>query len=81
MIVFVGVLSVIFLGRRFVLRQWSGIFFIIVGLAIVGASDFLASSANHDSNDIILGDLLIVAAQVITAIQMVCHNEFNGTLN
>lgn len=71
---FVGILSVIFLGRRFVMRQWSGIGFIIVGLVIVGASDFLASGAGGDNA--IYGDMLIVAAQIITAIQMVYEEKY-----
>lgn len=41
-IVFVGILSVGFLNRVLVKREWSGIAFIIVGLVIVGLSDFLS---------------------------------------
>lgn len=73
---FVGVFSVIFLGRRFVIRQWTGIFFIIVGLGIVGASDFTSASQGYNQSDIILGDLIIVGAQIITAIQMVFEEKF-----
>lgn len=41
-IVFVGILSVGFLNRVLGKQKWSGIVFIIVGLMIVGMSDFLS---------------------------------------
>jgi len=78
-IVFVGLLSVLFLGRRFAVRQWSGIFFIIFGLATVGASDFFSSDSTGDvyyPSNIVLGDVLIIIAQIITAIQMVYEEKF-----
>lgn len=41
-IVFVGILSVGFLNRVLIKREWSGIAFIILGLVVVGLSDFLS---------------------------------------
>ncbi|XP_053737166.1 solute carrier family 35 member F6 [Synchiropus splendidus] len=76
-IIFTGLLSVAFLGRRLVASQWTGIFITILGLVIVGLADFL--SGNHDSHklsDVITGDLLIVMAQVIVAVQMVLEEKF-----
>nr|CAI5818775.1 unnamed protein product [Callosobruchus analis] len=78
-IVFVGLLSVAFLGRVMIKRQWTGIFFIILGLALVGVADFFSkdsSSDNHSRNDVITGDLLIIIAQIIQAIQMVVEEKF-----
>lgn len=52
---------------------------VIIGLAIVGASDFLAkdtNAGNHGRNDVITGDLLIIIAQIITSIQMVVEEKF-----
>lgn len=62
--------------RRFFIRQWAGIFFIISGLGIVGASDFFSAEGSNtaDTSNIILGDMLIVLAQIITAVQM-CYEE------
>lgn len=42
-IVFVGMLSVGFLQRVLKQREWAGIGFIIVGLIVVGLSDFLSN--------------------------------------
>ncbi|CAG9767731.1 unnamed protein product [Ceutorhynchus assimilis] len=77
-IVFVGLLSVAFLNRTLKKQEWVGILFVILGLAVVGVADFASkdSSENHNKNDIITGDLLIVIAQVIQAIQMVVEEKF-----
>ncbi|XP_063704025.1 solute carrier family 35 member F6 [Culicoides brevitarsis] len=81
-IVFVGFLSFAFLGRTFVARQWSGILFIISGLAMVGTADFLSHSGSDNSvNNVITGDLLIVLAQIITSCQMVYEEKFVGSLD
>lgn len=77
MIIFVGLLSVGFLERVLKKREWYGIFLVIMGLTVVGVADFLSKSAGkHDKNDIITGDLLIIMAQVITAVQMVVEEKF-----
>lgn len=77
-IIFVALLSIAFLQRRLVIREWTGIFIIVIGLALVGVSDMLTSSdsSEHTQNEIITGDLLIFAAQIITAIQMVYEEKF-----
>lgn len=64
-IVFTGILSVGFLNRKLGSREWFGIGLVIVGLALVGASD-LAVKDNSDTglNSILTGDLLIICAQV-----------------
>lgn len=58
-IIFTGLLSVAFLGRRLAPSQWIGIFITILGLVIVGLAD-LFSGHNNDSSkisDIITGFL------------------------
>lgn len=56
-IIFTGLLSVAFLGRRLAPSQWLGIITTILGLVIVGLADFL--SGHHDDahklSDIITG--------------------------
>lgn len=56
-IIFTGLLSVAFLGRRLVLSQWLGILTTILGLVIVGLADFF--SGHHDDSrklsDVITG--------------------------
>lgn len=78
MIIFVALLSVGFLNRRLVGREWIGILFVITGLAVVGLSDFLTNNTNaaYSRNNVITGDLLIIMAQIITAVQMVYEERF-----
>ncbi|XP_018562079.1 solute carrier family 35 member F6 [Anoplophora glabripennis] len=78
-IIFVGLLSTGFLDRVLKNREWTGIFFVIAGLAVVGVADFISKDTNadnHGRNDIITGDMLIVIAQIITSIQMVVEEKF-----
>lgn len=50
---------------------------VIVGLVVVGASDFLFKDATGlGPNSIITGDLLIVLAQIISACQMVYEEKY-----
>ena len=69
MIIFTGLLSTAFLGRLLKAREWLGMLIVIMGLSVVGASDFLFTNDgnNNSLNSIITGDLLIVMAQIITA--------------
>uniref|UniRef100_A0AAR5Q7F1 EamA domain-containing protein n=1 Tax=Dendroctonus ponderosae TaxID=77166 RepID=A0AAR5Q7F1_DENPD len=77
-IVFVGLLSVAFLNRNLERREWSGIGFVIIGLAVVGVADFVSQNGEqqHNKNDVITGDMLIVIAQIIQAVQMVVEEKF-----
>lgn len=77
-IVFTGLLSVAFLGRKLRYYHWMGIFIVIAGLVVVGVSDFLGNTAESEYtlNGIITGDLLIIAAQIVTASQMVIEEKF-----
>jgi drug/metabolite transporter (DMT)-like permease len=78
-IVFVALFSKIFLGRQMGARRWMGIIFIVIGLVLVGVSDMLGSKSNNvDNTKIIIGDLLIILAQIITATQMVYEERFVG---
>lgn len=66
-IIFTGIFSIVFLHRKLGVWEWTGIVFVIVGLACVGASDMLTmDSTNTDtsSNTVLTGDLLIICAQV-----------------
>ncbi|KZS20071.1 Solute carrier family 35 member F6 [Daphnia magna] len=77
-IIFTGLLSTAFLGRLLKAREWLGMLTVIMGLSVVGASDFIFSSggSNNSLNSIITGDLLIVMAQIVTASQMVWEEKF-----
>lgn len=77
-IIFTGLLSVAFLGRRLAPSQWIGILITILGLVVVGLADFVSGSRadGHKLSDVITGDLLIIMAQIIVSVQMVLEEKF-----
>ncbi|CAG5927909.1 unnamed protein product [Menidia menidia] len=58
-IIFTGLLSVAFLGRRLLRSQWIGIVITILGLVIVGLADFVSghSDDTHKLSDVITGKI------------------------
>lgn len=55
---------------------------VILGLSVVGSADFLTQTDDtHSRNDIITGDLLIIIAQIIIAVQMVVEEKFVSGLD
>ncbi|XP_053680107.1 solute carrier family 35 member F6 [Anopheles nili] len=83
-IIFVAILSVAFLNRTLVKREWFGIGFIMVGLVVVGLSDVVSNDntgSQYTKNNVITGDLLIILAQIITAVQMVYEEYYVTALN
>ncbi|TGZ54493.1 solute carrier family 35 member F6 isoform X1 [Temnothorax longispinosus] len=78
-IIFTGMLSIGFLNRKLGVREWIGIGFVMTGLAFVGVSDILTlENSDISANSVITGDLLIIFAQVITAVQMVVEEKYVG---
>ncbi|XP_057597510.1 solute carrier family 35 member F6 [Hippopotamus amphibius kiboko] len=76
-IIFTGLFSVAFLGRRLALSQWLGILATIAGLVVVGLADLLSQhDSRHKLSEVITGDLLIIMAQIIISIQMVLEEKF-----
>jgi len=75
-IIFTGLLSVAFLRMRLQGFKWLGMVLVMLGLVIVGLCDIFDKGAGEDVNAIITGDLLIIMAQVIVAIQMVTEQLF-----
>ncbi|XP_063296855.1 solute carrier family 35 member F6 [Pelobates fuscus] len=76
-IIFTGLLSVAFLGRKLECSQWIGIVVTIGGLVVVGLADLLSGPSSGKSlSNVITGDLLIIMAQVIVSIQMVLEEKF-----
>lgn len=70
-------LSVGFLDRVLKKVEWIGILLTIIGLIIVGAADMLSNDdSSQPRNNIITGDLLILIAQIIIAVQMVIEEKF-----
>uniref|UniRef100_A0A914HDM4 Sugar phosphate transporter domain-containing protein n=1 Tax=Globodera rostochiensis TaxID=31243 RepID=A0A914HDM4_GLORO len=76
-IIFTGLLSVSFLRAQLRGFKWLGMGLVMLGLVIVGASDIMFDdNPKDDLNGIITGDLLIVMAQIIVAIQMVLEQKY-----
>ncbi|XP_072913573.1 solute carrier family 35 member F6 [Hemitrygon akajei] len=77
-IIFTGLLSVAFLGRKLKPSQWVGILFTICGLVVVGLADILSGEGRQERHlsQVITGDLLIIMAQIVVAIQMVLEEKF-----
>ncbi|XP_059059735.1 solute carrier family 35 member F6 [Achroia grisella] len=82
-IIFVAMLSVTFLDRTILKREWTGIAHVIIGLLIVGVTDaiFQSNGESKGRNSLITGDLLIIVAQVISACQMVYEEKYVSGLN
>uniref|UniRef100_A0AC34QG22 Sugar phosphate transporter domain-containing protein n=2 Tax=Panagrolaimus sp. JU765 TaxID=591449 RepID=A0AC34QG22_9BILA len=76
-IIFTGLLSVGFLNARLQGFKWLGMGLVTLGLVVVGVSDiYFDDKPNDDINGIITGNLLIIMAQIIVAIQMVTEQKF-----
>jgi len=73
-IVFTGLASVIFLRRRIPLFQWGGMVILIIGLILVGIASVQQNSGGAPHP--LIGDILVIVAQVVVAIQMVIEEKF-----
>eukprot|EP00802_Teleaulax_amphioxeia_P014848 Tamp_14927.p1 GENE.Tamp_14927~~Tamp_14927.p1 ORF type:complete len:392 (+),score=75.51 Tamp_14927:266-1441(+) len=88
-VVFTGILSVVFLKRRLRLYHWLGMLLVCTGALVVGSSSLTAPAAEDDSShpavlapsNPFLGNVLIVCAQVIVAVQMVIEEKFLSRYN
>ncbi|CAH8432783.1 unnamed protein product [Schistosoma guineensis] len=77
LIVFAGILSVIFLKRRLRYFQWTGILITVFGLALVGSkSVFSANSVKATTLQSIIGLILVLAGAFTSATQMVIEEVF-----
>ncbi|KAK9240316.1 hypothetical protein V1525DRAFT_395598 [Lipomyces kononenkoae] len=85
LVLFVGIFSVIFLGRRLELRQWTALGVVVLGVFIVGLSGVIYAPAATPEGEIpddtmrepnsfvqvALGVFIIALAQIFTATQFV----------
>ncbi|CEF59377.1 Solute carrier family 35 member F6 [Strongyloides ratti] len=76
-IIFTGLLSVAFLGARLRPYKWLGMSIVCLGLVIVGVVSIVyEDNPEVDINAMITGDILIVTAQIIVAVQMVYEQKY-----
>lgn len=74
-VIFTGIMSVVFLKRKLFAFHMVGMLLVLIGLLLVGASSVLDSSTSSSASNPLLGDALVVAAQVVTATQMVVEEK------
>ena len=77
-VIFSAILSVKWLGRTLRSFHYWAIGLVIVAVAFVGLAGIEASSDGGDSNAgmVIVGLMLIIAAQAVTAVQFITEEEF-----
>jgi drug/metabolite transporter (DMT)-like permease len=77
LVVFNGILAVIFLKQRLYYHHWFGIFLITGGTAMVGLSSYIYRGEDKESvsRNPLLGNALVVAAQVLAATQSVIEEK------
>jgi hypothetical protein len=80
LVLWVGILSVLFLGRRLWLYQWTALVIVTLGVCLVGLSGSLVKSAvgsftSEDPAKVALGVALILFAQTFTATQYVVEEK------
>ena len=80
-IIFTGIFAWVFFRRKVSKDQLAGMFFVLLGLVAVGMASILATddsdSSDKPSNPIV-GDILVIAAQAIVALQMCIEEKFIG---
>lgn len=79
-IVFTSILSVIFLKRKLGAHHYLGILLVVGGTAVVGTDSLVPQCASGDSSSAtggkaMLGNILIIVAQIIVAVQMVVEEK------
>ena len=65
--IFVGLLSVVFLKKRLEWFRWTGMVVVVCGIAMVGGADFIKTGDEEEGgavNKAVIGDIIIVCAQV-----------------
>lgn len=79
-VVFTGIFSFFFLGRKLKIYHGIGMLLIIIGTFLVGLSSVLHQKGAKAPNPL-LGNILVVSAQLVAATQMVLEEKFIGRYN
>ncbi|EGD73187.1 transmembrane protein C2orf18 [Salpingoeca rosetta] len=75
-IIFTGLLSRFWLKKPLKGYQWAGMVLVLAGLVCVGLAAFFSGASGAQARNPILGDALIIAAQLVVAVQMVVEEKF-----
>jgi len=76
LVVFTGLLSLVFLKKNLPPWKWIGIFFIVAGLVCVGVSSVFSSGNDSGASNPVWGIIIILISQLFSAIQMVVEDRF-----
>lgn len=89
LVIFAGLLTILLLKRRLHLHHWLGMVLIVAGAALVGASSLMYGNAGAQeappgaalrslmaASNPLLGDSLVVLAQLAAGLQFVCEEKF-----
>merc|ERR1719282_448873 len=75
-VVFTALLSCVALRRKIFMYQWFAVCFVVMGVAVVGVASMGDSSGTgKDPQGVLIGNFLIIFAQVIVAVQMVVEEK------
>jgi len=77
-VVFTGILSWLFLDRKLYTFHKIGMLLIVIGTAIVGLSSIINHDDKSTASNPLLGDIFVVSAQLVAAVQMVVEEKFIG---
>lgn len=80
-VIFTGIMSVLFLKRKLYGFHWLGMCLVLVGTAIVGVSSVVNGGHNKHASNPLLGNIIIVAAQVVVSFQVVVEEKFVAGYN
>merc|ERR1712232_184862 len=74
-VVFTAIISATFLKRKIQMYQWFSVFLVVVGVTIVGIVSLSSgTTSGKDQSGVMIGNFLILFAQLVVAIQM-CVEE------
>jgi drug/metabolite transporter (DMT)-like permease len=75
-VLFTAAFSILFLRRRLNVNNWIGLFLVVSGVTLVGLSSILFNpDASTESENAVLGVVLVIAAQMFTACQFVFEEK------
>eukprot|EP00055_Hartaetosiga_balthica_P009926 m.40880 g.40880 ORF g.40880 m.40880 type:complete len:379 (+) comp6957_c2_seq1:53-1189(+) len=77
-VIFTGLLSKFWLKNKLKNYHWLGMVFVLIGLVCVGLAAMLGGSSGTQARNPLIGDVIIICAQVIVAVQMVVEEKFVG---
>jgi len=69
-VIFTGILSMVFLRQKLQLFHWLGMLLVLGGLSLVGLASLQSKDSANAPNPLV-GDILIIAAQLVVAVQVV----------